>query len=163
MPHVTIYALCRSSSVLCRKGARADVTNADLPKPTDQMPIRIEKRCMYFFILVALLHGIKHTLYVCMYRAAAVFSTEDMELWMHAFNDANVYNKHTTAFMYENVCSYFCMYTCTSVFIKCEMRYGWLALGCIFPSHVRLSKVAAPCCQNLSRLVSLGASSLTKV
>ena len=45
MPHVTIYALCRSSSVLCRKGARADVTNADLPKPTDQMPIRIEKRC----------------------------------------------------------------------------------------------------------------------
>ena len=45
MPHVTIYALCRSSGVLCRKGARADVTNADLPKPTDQMPIRIEKRC----------------------------------------------------------------------------------------------------------------------
>ena len=31
---------------ICRKGARADVTNADLPKPTDQMPIRIEKRCM---------------------------------------------------------------------------------------------------------------------
>ena len=25
----------------------------------------------------------------------------------------------------------FCMYTCTSVFIKCEMRHGWLALGCI--------------------------------
>ena len=46
MPHVTIYALCRSSGVLCRKGARADVTNADLPKPTDQMPIRIEKRCI---------------------------------------------------------------------------------------------------------------------
>ena len=45
MPHVTIYALCRSSGVLCRKSARADVTNADLPKPTDQMPIRIEKRC----------------------------------------------------------------------------------------------------------------------
>ena len=52
MPHVTIYALCRSSGVLCRKGARADVTNADLPKLTDQMPIRIEKgvlpRTCYF-------------------------------------------------------------------------------------------------------------------
>ena len=39
--------LCRSSGVLCRKSARADVTSADLPKPTDQMPIRIEKKVYY--------------------------------------------------------------------------------------------------------------------
>ena len=93
-----------------------------------------------FFILVALLHGIKHTLYVCMCRAAAVFSTEDMELWMlcmHAMMQMCTTNKrlHACTKMFVHT---FCMYTCTSVFIKCEMRHGWLALGCIFPSPVRL-------------------------
>ena len=37
------YALCQSSGVLCRKSTRADVTNADVPKLTEQLPIWIEK------------------------------------------------------------------------------------------------------------------------
>ena len=76
---------------------------------------------------------------------------------MHACNEGNVYNKHTNActlYMYENACAihFVCMYTCTSVFIKCELRDGWLAFGCIFPSPLHLLKVAAPLAAKFVRM-----------
>ena len=94
-----------------------------------------------------------------MCRAAAVFSTKDMELWMlgmHACNDANVYNKQTTACMYENVCSYL-LYVHLHFSVYQMRDETWLArIGLHFPitctsfksdnlSQLNLSEFVTPC------------------